>query len=46
MNIYREILPFMIMIIGVDNIFQLTNAVTSTSMQLPVAERVAAGENA
>ncbi|CAG8485180.1 10723_t:CDS:2 [Paraglomus brasilianum] len=38
-----EILPFMIMIIGVDNIFQLTNAVTSTSMQLPVAERVAAG---
>ncbi|CAG8485397.1 6346_t:CDS:2 [Paraglomus occultum] len=38
-----EILPFMIMIVGVDNIFQLTNAVTSTSMQLPVTERVAAG---
>ena len=34
----------MIMIIGVDNIFQLTNAVTSTSMELPVTDRIAAGE--
>ncbi|CAG8556671.1 1743_t:CDS:2, partial [Ambispora leptoticha] len=40
---FWEILPFMMMIIGVENYFVLTNAVTSTSMELAVKERVAIG---
>jgi hypothetical protein len=39
----REILPFLLMIIGVENTFTITNAVTGTSLDLPVKERVAIG---
>lgn len=36
-------MPFVLVIIGVENIFILTNAVTSTSMELEVKERVGKG---
>jgi hypothetical protein len=39
----RKLLPFVLVIIGVENTFILTNAVTSTSMELDVKERVGKG---
>lgn len=36
-------MPFVLVIIGVENLFILTNAVTSTSMELDVKERVGKG---
>ncbi|CAG8487505.1 7627_t:CDS:2 [Rhizophagus irregularis] len=38
-----KLLPFVLVIIGVENLFILTNAVTSTSMELDVKERVGKG---
>ncbi|GBB87350.1 hypothetical protein RclHR1_01380012 [Rhizophagus clarus] len=38
-----KLLPFVLVIIGVENVFILTNAVTSTSMELDVKERVGKG---
>ncbi|TPX71228.1 hypothetical protein SpCBS45565_g01237 [Spizellomyces sp. 'palustris'] len=38
-----EVLPFLIIMVGVENIFVLTNAVVTTSMDLPVKERVGLG---
>lgn len=40
----REILPFMVLAIGVENIFVLTNSIVSTSMDLPVKKRVGIGK--
>jgi len=37
------LLPFVLVIVGVENMFVLTNAVTSTSMELDVKERVGRG---
>ena len=39
----REVLPFLLMLVGVENTFAITNAVTSTSIDLPVKERVGLG---
>lgn len=39
----REILPFMIIVVGVENINILVHAVVETSMDLPVRERVGRG---
>ncbi|KAJ3415806.1 hypothetical protein HDV05_004079 [Chytridiales sp. JEL 0842] len=39
----REVLPFLIIAVGVENIFVLTNAVVTTSLDLPVKERVGLG---
>ncbi|KAJ3088239.1 hypothetical protein HK102_009194 [Quaeritorhiza haematococci] len=38
-----EVLPFLIMAVGVENILVLTNAVVSTKLDLPVKERVGLG---
>lgn len=38
-----EVIPFLIIAIGVENIFYITNAVVSTSMDLPVRYRIAEG---
>ncbi|KAI9340696.1 hypothetical protein DFJ73DRAFT_762600 [Zopfochytrium polystomum] len=38
-----EVLPFLIIAVGVENIFVLTNAVVTTSLDLPVKERVGIG---
>eukprot|EP00124_Ichthyophonus_hoferi_P001726 Ihof_evm9s98 gene=Ihof_evmTU9s98 len=38
-----EVIPFFIIAIGVENIFYITNAVVTTSLDLPVRERVAEG---
>ncbi|KAJ3050879.1 hypothetical protein HK097_008144 [Rhizophlyctis rosea] len=38
-----EVLPFLIIAVGVENIFVLTNAVVMTSLDLPVKERVGLG---
>ncbi|GAA98109.1 hypothetical protein E5Q_04792 [Mixia osmundae IAM 14324] len=38
-----KLIPFLILVLGVDSIFVLTNAVSSTSIDLPVPERVAQG---
>ncbi|CAI2172240.1 14778_t:CDS:2 [Funneliformis geosporum] len=38
-----KLLPFVLVIVGVENMFVLTNAVTSTSMELDVKERVGKG---
>ncbi|KAI9096902.1 sterol-sensing domain of SREBP cleavage-activation-domain-containing protein [Phlyctochytrium arcticum] len=38
-----EVLPFLIIIVGVENIFVVTNAVVMTSIDLPVKERVGQG---
>ncbi|KAJ3333530.1 hypothetical protein HDU76_007060 [Blyttiomyces sp. JEL0837] len=38
-----EVLPFLIIAIGVENILVLTNAVVTTSLDLPVKERVGLG---
>ena len=37
-------LPFLIIAVGVENIFVLTNAVVMTSLDLPVKERVGLGK--
>ncbi|KAI8919149.1 sterol-sensing domain of SREBP cleavage-activation-domain-containing protein [Powellomyces hirtus] len=39
----REALPFLIIVVGVENISVLTNAVVMTSLDLPVKERVGLG---
>lgn len=38
-----KLIPFLIVVLGVDNMFVLTTAVTSTSINLPVKERIAEG---
>ncbi|KAJ3079674.1 hypothetical protein HDU99_010361, partial [Rhizoclosmatium hyalinum] len=38
-----EVLPFLIIAIGVENIFVMTNAVVTSSIDLPVRERVGIG---
>ncbi|KAJ3223277.1 hypothetical protein HK099_001318 [Clydaea vesicula] len=38
-----EVLPFLVIAIGVENILVLTNSVVSTSLDLPVKERVGLG---
>lgn len=38
-----KLIPFLIVVLGVDNMFVLTTAVTQTSINLPVKERVAEG---
>ncbi|KAI8813555.1 sterol-sensing domain of SREBP cleavage-activation-domain-containing protein [Cladochytrium replicatum] len=38
-----EVLPFLIILMGVENIYVLTNAVVTTSLDLPVRERVGMG---
>ncbi|KAJ3073424.1 hypothetical protein HDU98_001544 [Podochytrium sp. JEL0797] len=38
-----EVLPFLIIAIGVENIFVMTNAVVTSSIDLPVKERVGIG---
>ena len=38
-----EILPFMVMAVGVENTFALTSAVVATSVDLPVRQRVGLG---
>ncbi len=43
LNFFREVLPFLVMAIGVENILVLTNAVVNTSLDLPVKERVGLG---
>ncbi|KAJ3144771.1 chitin deacetylase [Irineochytrium annulatum] len=40
-----EVLPFLIIAVGVENIFVLTNAVVTTSLDLPVKERVGLGKS-
>ncbi|KAK9894673.1 hypothetical protein P389DRAFT_99796 [Cystobasidium minutum MCA 4210] len=38
-----KLIPFLIVVLGVDNMFVLTTAVTNTSINLPVKERIAEG---
>lgn len=38
-----KLIPFLIVVLGVDNMFVLTSAVSNTSINLPVKERVAEG---
>lgn len=38
-----EVLPFLIIAVGVENIFVITNGVTTTSIDLPVSERIGRG---
>jgi hypothetical protein len=38
-----EVLPFLIIAVGVENIFVITNAVSTTSIDLPVNERIGRG---
>lgn len=38
-----EVLPFLIIAVGVENIFVITNGVTTTAIDLPVNERVGRG---
>lgn len=38
-----KLIPFLIVVLGVDNMFVLTTAVTRTSINLPVKERIAEG---
>jgi len=42
-KILREVLPFVLMVVGVENTFQITKAVVSTSIDLPVKERIGLG---
>lgn len=42
-RICREVIPFLIIAIGVENIFYITNAVVCTSIDLPVRLRIAEG---
>jgi len=37
------VLPFVLMVVGVENTFQITKAVVSTSIDLPVKERIGLG---
>ncbi|KAI9029344.1 sterol-sensing domain of SREBP cleavage-activation-domain-containing protein [Hyaloraphidium curvatum] len=38
-----EVLPFLIIAVGVENIFVITNGITTTSIDVPVPERVGRG---
>lgn len=38
-----KLMPFLIVVLGVDNMFVLTTAVSATSINLPVKERIAEG---
>ena len=42
---FREIFPYLVVIIGIENVVVITKSVVSTSIELDVKYRVASGED-